>query len=69
MSIEYINRYYRKEYKVGMQIKFNGRLCTIIGAEGAHLLARAYGVERTLILHPTWRIEVPELTNQPKEKE
>lgn len=60
MSLEYINNYYRKDYKIGMQILFDGRPCTIIGAEGAHLLATTDGKDE-LILHPTWRIEVPEV--------
>jgi hypothetical protein len=59
MSMDYINRYYCKDYSVGMKIIFNGRPCTITGAEGAYLLATTDGKDQ-LILHPTWRIELPQ---------
>lgn len=62
MSMEYIRQHYGIPAKRGLRIKFCGHPATITGSEDARLRIRIDGDDRSVIVHPTWRIEYPEVT-------
>ncbi len=64
MSMEYIRRYYKVPAKRGMRITFCGHPATITSTTGPYLRIRIDGDERTSVVHPTWRIEYPEVSER-----
>lgn len=61
MSMKYIRDYYGVPAKRGAAIIYTGNgervAGRIIGSISGHLRARLVGVEYTVILHPTWKVE------------
>jgi len=59
MSAEYVRSYYGVPAKRGMRITIDGRPATIVGFKDQYLRIRRDGEKRTVIAHPTWRVEYP----------
>jgi hypothetical protein len=57
MSLDYIRQSYGVPAKRGMRITIDGRPATITGSAGARLRVRRDGEKRTVIAHPTWRVD------------
>lgn len=43
MSFEYINKYYKKEFKEGLVVKVDGKLGVITGTNNAHVKIKLKG--------------------------
>lgn len=56
MSLDYINRFYGQNLKVGDLILFRGVRMKIEKAEGAHLIVKNDNGD-TFRIHPTWEVK------------
>jgi hypothetical protein len=55
--MDYIRRHYNVPAKRFGRVKFQGKLGTITGSDGAYLRIRLDGERRAGKYHPTWQIE------------
>lgn len=64
MSMDYIRRYYKVPAKRGMRIKFCGQPAVITSTTRAYLRIRVDGDDFSIVVHPTWEIEYPEVSDR-----
>lgn len=57
MSLKYIKDYYEVPADKGQMVVYDGKIGTIVGASGPHLRVRFPNEKRDFILHPTWKVE------------
>ena len=67
-QFDYINKYYGLSVRRGTMLKFEGQLCIVTSARGAHLRVKPYYEQKKrFTIHPTWEVEyLPTPTNQGK---
>jgi hypothetical protein len=56
-SLKYIKDYYQVPANKGQKILYEGEIGEIVGASGPHLKVKFLDHKNPLILHPTWKIQ------------
>lgn len=61
-AMERIRTAYRVPVRHGLRVRFEGRPCTIVGADQTTLRLRVRfdGQATASTIHPTWRVEYPD---------
>ncbi len=57
---DYINNYYGLSLKRGVRCKFEGKAGKVTGVRGAYVLVKLDGADKSVVCHPTWKMEYDE---------